>query len=511
MNPPALNRRQFIERSSAAAAGLWMGRSLLCRGAEVADPWNPSRPIARQTSALRVQPVLMYRLPVKKDEASWKSWGGIQDAPAVQAECERITQELNSLVRKAEFPIKVLPLATATTTAEAVRAQETDYDVLLLYACTGGGDLLKACFSPAKDTLVFVRHRSGPVYYWYEALSVRLLKTATADGHQGPQTGPENVHVDDVVVDDANELLWRLRALHAVRNTLGSRIIALGGPWGKYSPEAPAVARDRFKMNIIDVSYDDFAKRLEAAKAKPNLQSAVEQWTRRYLEIPGTVLKTDRSFVVNAFLLYHLFKELMIEHQAAVFTIKSCMGTIIPMSKTTACLSLSLLNDEGRMAFCESDFVVIPAGILLHYLSSKPVFLHNSTFPHQRMATCAHCTAPRRMDGNAYEPTQVVTHYESDYGAAPKVDMKVGQTVTFLDPEYSIGRWIGFEGTIKDNPFLDMCRTQQEVEIHGQWRKLTREVRDSHWLMVYGSYLRECQYATRKLGLAWMDLNESQI
>jgi hypothetical protein len=32
------------------------------------------------------------------------------------------------------------------------------------------------------------------------------------------------------------------------------------------------------------------------------------------------------------------------------------MGTIMPMSQTTACMPLSLLNDEGYLAFCESDF-----------------------------------------------------------------------------------------------------------------------------------------------------------
>lgn len=44
---------------------------------------------------------------------------------------------------------------------------------------------------------------------------------------------------------------------------------------------------------------------------------------------------------------------------AAAFTIRNCMSTIILMSKTTACLTLSLLNDEGRIAFCESDLVSI--------------------------------------------------------------------------------------------------------------------------------------------------------
>ncbi len=103
---------------------------------------------------------------------------------------------------------------------------------------------------------------------------------------------------------------------------------------------------------------------------------------------------TERTFVDNAFLLHGVFRDLMREHDAPAFTIRGCMTTILPIARTTPCLSLSLLNDQGLMAFCESDFVIIPAGILLHYISGKPVFLHNSTFPHDGIVTCAHCSSP---------------------------------------------------------------------------------------------------------------------
>ena len=72
---------------------------------------------------------------------------------------------------------------------------------------------------------------------------------------------------------------------------------------------------------------------------------------------------------------------------------------LMPMAETTACLTLSLLNDAGYMAFCESDFVVIPAGILLANISDRPVFLNDPNYPHDGIITLANCTAPRRMDG----------------------------------------------------------------------------------------------------------------
>jgi len=508
MKPPPLNRRQFVRLTAAGATGGLLGLSHPLFGAAALEGWDPAKPLLSTAKALRVQPVFMYRLPVRKEEASWKSWGDVQTEAAVAEELTRIGKELSALAASAEFPLQILPMAKVSAGGDASKIGAPECDVVLIYACAGGGDLLKSCVRPNHDTLIFVRHRSGPVYYWYEALSVKYLDTALPDGHQ--KAPPANgVHVDDVVVDDYRELLWRLRALSGVRNLKGTRVVALGGPWGKYSPDAPQYARDQFGLELIDVSYDDLASRIQKARADRDLVAATRKWVDQYLALPKTTLQTQRPFVANAFLLYQIFKDLMRDHRAEAFTVKSCMGTIIPMAKTTACLSLSLLNDEGRMAFCESDFVVIPAGILLRYLSGKPVFLHNSTFPHQGQVTCAHCTAPRRMDGRRYEPATLLTHYESEYGVAPKVEMPVGQEVTFLDPEYTVGRWVGFKGIVKSNPAYAICRSQQDVEIQGKWQRLVNEVRDSHWLMVYGDCLKEAGYAARKLGLAWVNVTEA--
>ena len=496
----SLNRRCFVKTGCGGFAASFLSPLA----------WDPSRPFLNVTRGLTVQPVFMYRISQRKEQTSWKSWGGIQTEEAAAQEMARIDRELASLATSSALSLKFLPVAPVSSPEQAARVHESGHDVLLLYACTGSGQLLTSCVSPRKDSLIFVRHRSGPVYYWYEALSTRYLSTPGGDSEKhGTATGGR-VHVDDVVVDDYRELLSKLRGLSGARNLLGTRIVALGGPMGKYSPEAPEVARNKFKIEIVDVSYDDFAPRIQAARANARLVSAAGQYARKYLELPGTTLRTGPSFVTNAFLLYHLFKELLAEHSASAFTIKNCMNTIMPMSETTACLTLSLLNDEGLMAFCESDFVIIPAGILLRHLSGLPVFLHNSTFPHQRLVTCAHCTAPRRMNGREYNPALIVTHYESEYGAAPKVEIPAGQEVTFVDPEYSSGRWVGFKGIVRDNPFYEICRSQQDVEIQGSWELLKGEARDSHWVLAYGDHLNELGYAARKLGIRWMDLSKSQ-
>lgn len=503
-----LRRRDFLSVAGLGAAAGAMAAPPVSDRDWAHDLWDPERPLVSPGRPVRIQPVLMYSLPKRREKASWKSWGGIQTAEAVEQEAGRITGELRALAARADFPVEALPVRKVASVEEAARAAEAAADVAVIYPATGPGNMLRACIPASGNAVIFVRHRSGPVYYWYESLSVRYLKPHRSGAAKVAADAPR-LSVDDVVVDDTNELLWRLRAYYGASNFVGSRIVALGGAQGKYAPEAVQVARDRFKLEIVEVGYADFEGRLRSALADRALMARAEQWTRTYLALPGTSLETDRHFVVNSFVLYGLFKDLMKEHNATAFTINSCMNTIIPMADTTACLTLSLLNDEGLLAFCESDFVIIPAGIFLRHLARKPVFLHNSTFPHGGVVTCAHCTGPRRMDGARYEPTRLLTHYESEFGAAPKVEMPKGQELTFIDPEYATCRWVGIRGVVEDNPFYEICRSQQDVRILGNWKDLLNEVRDSHWVMAYGNYLKEAAYAAPHIGVTWHAVSES--
>jgi L-fucose isomerase-like protein len=242
---------------------------------------------------------------------------------------------------------------------------------------------------------------------------------------------------------------------------------------------------------------------IKGAMADEKAMHKAQRETDEYLSRKGVSLHTDKKFVVNAFLLTDIFRDLMAKADAPAITVNQCMGTIIPMSQTTACLPLNVINDEGLMAFCESDFVVIPSGILLRYISGKPSFMQDPTYPHDGVTTCAHCTGPSRMNGKDFEPTEIHTHFESDYGAAPKVNMRKGQVITSLIPDFASKKWAGFRGKIIDHPFYDICRCQIDVAMEGDWKKVLEDMRGFHWMICYGDYLREVGYALKKLGIGW--------
>lgn len=498
-----VTRRHFLYSVGALAAG-GAALSALDLGAVEAVAGPPRLP--RFLKPLKVQPVLIYETPKRREGTSWRNWGGIQTEEDAAKEKARITAELAKLKATADYPVDFLPLVAAKGGEQAANAiAQTQFDTLLLYAAGGWG--LEKLVRKDRHNLMFLRHDPGPVYLWYEIAHPRFLRK-TVDEYAA-----SGMDVWDVIVDKQEDIAWRLRALSGLKNTLGKRIVCIGGAagWGKGGQQAPTISKELWKLDLVDYPYKELEPRLQAAMQNTALARRSEENARRYLRQSGVSLHTQRQFVNNAFVLTEVFKDLMDEAATDAITVNACMGTIMGMSKTTACLPLSMLNDEGYLAFCESDFVVIPSGILLHYISGKPVFLNDPTYPHDDVVTLAHCTAPRKMDGKKAERAKILTHFESDYGAAPKVEMKLGQITTNLVPDFACKKWVGFAASIVGNPFLDICRSQIDVKIHGDSAALLEQMKGFHWMLSYGDYLKETGYALKKLGVEFLNVSMPKL
>jgi hypothetical protein len=460
----------------------------------------------KRVAVFKVKPILVYGEYERKEKISWRPWGGIQSAADADKEAKRIEVELEKLEKRAGFSL-VFQSLYKTSSAEEIRNLRVDADAVLVFAAgaqePATKEPLEAILSHGKPILFFLRKDSGPVYLWYEILHPRFLRKNTFDEIVQP------VGVEDVVVDDYDELLWRLRSLSGFKLTKGSKVVSIGAPggWG-VGDKAVQRAVDIWGLEVEVVTYRSVEKRLKEVKADETALQKARNETDRYLKDAKVKLTTQKDFVVNSFLLKGVLNEYLQEFDAKILTIGECMSTIIPISETTACLPLSVLNDSGYIAFCESDFVAIPAGILLHYISGKPVFLADPTFPHKGEVTVAHCTAPRRMNGFDLEPAEITTHYESDYGAAPQVQMQKGQVVTVIDPAFSGKEWIGFRGRVLRNPKLQICRSQVDISIEGDWERLLQEMKGFHWLIVYGDWLREVGYAAEKAGIKWTNISQ---
>ena len=154
-----ITRRSLLRAagSSALAAGV-AAQSVTRTG---------SGRIAPVQTPLVVQPVLLYETPKRVPERSWRQWGSIQTEAQAGEEKERISRELAAM--GAPFPLKVLPVELVRNSVEqAAQLARRSHDVMLVYAAGGGNRALEALTLPDRLNLLFVRHRSGAMYVWYE-------------------------------------------------------------------------------------------------------------------------------------------------------------------------------------------------------------------------------------------------------------------------------------------------------------------------------------------------------
>ena len=496
-----ISRRRFIAMGGVLLGGLSLsGLRSNVFATEKNDPIVAPKP----RMPLIVKPILVHDLPERQEETSWRNWGGIHTKEAAQEEAGRIRSELAALKGRADYPVEFLEISTVTNILQMKEHPDiTRCDTILLY---GAGYSINGVQDFGKDVIIFQRWKSGPVYLQYEIVSPRFLRQHT-DAVVIP-----GIRHSDIVTDKTEELEWRFRALCGLKNTMGSGIVTIGGAgaWAQPGNVVPELVKKIWKFEYHDVSYDELGKLIDEAKADKNVMAKAKKRADDHLKIPGTKLETKEDFFVNCFVLDEIFRLLMMKAGTNLITVNSCMGAIIPKSKTTACYTLTTLNDDGYLAFCESDFVAIPGGVLLGNISGKPVFLCNPTYPLDNVITVAHCTAPRKMDGKNFDPVRIVTHFESDYGAAPWVEAPTGTITTHIIPDFNSERWGGLKGKIAGVPFRPICRTQFDIQYGVSDRLLAERMAGFHWLTCYGDYRKELGYALRRTGIQWDNLDEVQ-
>ena len=79
--------------------------------------------------------------------------------------------------------------------------------------------------------------------------------------------------------------------------------------------------------------------------------------------------------------------------------------------------------------------------------------------------------------------------------------MKLGQVVTNIIPDFLVSHYIGLKGTITDNPFMDICRSQIDISFNCESNLLAKRMPGFHWITGYGDYIRETGYALKRMGI----------
>lgn len=325
------------------------------------------------------------------------------------------------------------------------------------------------------------------------SVSKFVTATANARAKQTPKAGRLAGSADDLKCVTTDDCLRQMKA---------SRILAVRD---QNTGEEPSIAG-------IPVQKVPFAELNEAWKAadKDETRAVADRWQQTAAKVEGV---TRETLEVSA-AMYLAEKALLKKYGANAITINCLGGFYGGHIHAYPCLGFHQLLNEGLVGGCECDVRSAATMIIGTILTrGRPGYISDPVMDSaKRQIIYAHCVAANKAlgpDGPA-NPFEILTHSEDRQGASVRSLLPTGHLTTTL--EFDQGRkQILFHQAkaVANDPDDRACRTKLCAEPVGDFEKLFREWDQWGWHRVtfYGD-LKQPIFALAD-AIGWKVLEET--
>ncbi len=275
----------------------------------------------------------------------------------------------------------------------------------------------------------------------------------------------------------------------------GKRVGVIGKPsgWLIASNVDYQALSERWGIEMVDIPLDEVVKGYQAIA-----DDEVQDITHEFISQAIGVKEPSRDEVVKAMRLYRAVKAIVERYHLDAFTL-NCFD-LIPTTRTTGCVALALLNQEGIPAGCEGDEQTLLTMLAVQAATGEMTFMANPSKildNDAREMVFAHCTiAPAMTDRYI-----VRDHYESLSGVAVEgifdpMDVTVVKCGGTSMEHYFISKARLLECTSKPN----MCRTQLRLRLEQPLDYFLERSIGNHHVIVRGDHATRISAALRLLG-----------
>ncbi len=256
--------------------------------------------------------------------------------------------------------------------------------------------------------------------------------------------------------DIASAIVEISKIEHAKRFITGANLGVIGKPsdWLIASQVDYEEAKKVFGVNLIDITTKELIQ---------EVNKGLLEHIPHYEEFKD--MCKDEATLKGALEIYSGLKRIIERYQLKGFTLR-CFD-LIGEYKNTACLALSMLNDEGIIATCEGDVPSMLSMLIVKACSDKVSFQANpskisfSEGDGDNEVLFAHCTLPMSMA----KKSEFMSHFESGLGIGIRGTLELGP-ITIFKLSRDLKTNLLINGVIKENLTLpNYCRTQILVKI----------------------------------------------
>lgn len=196
-------------------------------------------------------------------------------------------------------------------------------------------------------------------------------------------------------------------------------------------------------------------------------------------------IEVSENDMINATKVYLAMKELISKHDLSAITIR-CFDLL--SYGCTACLGMSLCNDEGLVAGCEADLQTTITMMVVSFLANQPCWMANTSMidKDKNTITLAHCTIPTKMID--LSKAALLPHMESGKCVSVRGPLKNSE-VTLVRLGGNLDKMLIATGRVvrSDMKLPNLCRTQVEVKLKGNVEDWLVNTLGNHQVLVYGN------------------------
>jgi L-fucose isomerase-like protein len=259
-------------------------------------------------------------------------------------------------------------------------------------------------------------------------------------------------------------------------------VIGFPSEWLISSAVDYAAARRRWGSVFTEIemgALEEYISREDGAESSAEAEKAAEDFARG----ASKTVEPGKEDLVAAARVYLALKKLAADYGLDALTLK-CFD-ILDSHKTTGCMALALLNQEGITAGCEGDERTVFTMHLARLLTGEVPFMANPSQidAERNSAIFAHCTIAPCLT----REYRVRSHFESGIGVGIQGIVPEGAVTVLKVGGSALDRYFVSAGRITAN--LDdprRCRTQLKVDLDEDASYFLRAPLANHHVIVKG-------------------------
>lgn len=287
-------------------------------------------------------------------------------------------------------------------------------------------------------------------------------------------------------IEQIADRLVHLYQLHQLRERLaGKRIGVIGTPsdWLIASGVSPEVARQRWELELVEVPLERVYEHFDAI-SEADVKDASEALAKR---AKGCV-EPDSNDISQAMRLAEAIRRVVREENLSAVTL-ACFR-LLDRTKTTGCMALSVLTDEGIMTGCEGDLQTLLTMMIVRAATGKASFMANPSRVDaaNNEVILAHCT----IGLDQTESFILRNHFESLSGVAVQGIIPEGDVTVIKIGGPDMDRFFVTDATLIENlNNHNMCRTQVRLKFDRPADYYLRNSIGNHHVIVRGHHAAE--------------------